>query len=122
MFGSSPITSCHETQATFYYRKQAFLHTNLRDPAPRRAPLRNSGQHLQQIDHYRVNAFLSLDGLPIARTDKKYSKVWQAFNQRKRRALVKEKAERLSSLSPGSSPTRSQRRTLSLMSSRLSKY
>lgn len=94
----------------------------MRDPVPRHAPLRNRGEHLQQLDQYRVNTFLSLDGLPIARTDKKYSKVWQAFNQRQRRALVKEKAGRLHSLSPDSSPTRGQRRTFSLVSSRLSKY
>ena len=122
MFGSSPITSCHQTQATFYYRSQPPFLSHMRDPVPRRAPLRNNGMHLQQLDQYRVNSFLSLDGLPISKTDKKYSKVWQAFNQRKRRALVKEKAERLHSLSPSNSPTRSQRRTYSLMSSRLSKY
>lgn len=118
MFGSSPLTSCHQTQATFFYRSQMPSPSRLKDPVPRYAPLRNSALYLRQLDLGRTNAFLSLDGLPIAKTDKKYSRVWQAFNKRQRRTLVKEQAGKGQSRSP--SPLR--RRTFSLMSSRLSEH
>lgn len=118
MFGSSPLTSCHQTEATFFYRSHLPSPSRLKDPVPRFAPLRNGARYLRQLDLGRTNAFLRLDGLPIAKTDKKYSRVWQSFNQRQRRTLVKEQAGKVESRSP--SPLR--RRTYSLMSSRLSEH
>lgn len=116
MFGSSPLTSCHDTKATFFYRSQLSFPSGFHDPVPRYAPLRNQGRYLRQLDLRRTHAFLSLDGVPIARTDKKYSKVWEMFNQRQRRTLVKEQAEKTGSRSP------LRRRTCSLISSRMSMH
>lgn len=55
------------------------------------APLRNNASTLRQIDAYHPFRFLQLDGMPIARTDKKFP-VDEKLPMRQRRELIRESA------------------------------
>ena len=56
-----------------------------------KAPLKNSADHLHQIDAGHSFRFLQLDGMPIARTDKRYPMNSQS-PMRHRRQLIRESA------------------------------
>ena len=55
------------------------------------APLKNSANTLKQIDYGFSFRFLQLDGMPIARTDKKFP-MPEKSPMRERRQLIRESA------------------------------
>ena len=55
------------------------------------APLRNSAETLKQIDAGHSFRFLQLDGMPIARTDKRFP-MPEHSPMRQRRQLIRESA------------------------------
>jgi len=82
------------TSDDFSYR------TEHKDPVHWKAPLRNGGSFLRQIDQFRASKFLGLDGMPISRTDKNYCIEWEKMSMRRRRENVKKKASLNLSMPP----------------------
>lgn len=78
---------------------------NLTVPTPQpfkfNSPLKNSGNHLHQIDAGHSFRFLQLDGMPIARTDKKFP-MNSNSPMRQRRQLIRESALKMMQVHRGS--------------------
>ncbi|OMJ76588.1 hypothetical protein SteCoe_24037 [Stentor coeruleus] len=68
------------------------------------SPLKNSAEHLRQIDTGFSYRFLQLDGMPIARTDKRFP-MDEKSPMRQRRQLIRESALKMMQVHRGNRST-----------------